>query len=110
MSALLQRIKACIQPRFVPGRGVFVQNTFLNCLVQRRSGLAEGLSGGRLVAFGERFTHVAERGAQAGGVAAVTGGASFSLTGAFKRRKMVCHLRVNAFSVGSPAESPLGSE
>ena len=68
-----------------------MQNTLLNRFIQSRSRLAEGLSGSGLVALGERFTHITESRAQAGGVAAVAGSAAFGLTGAFERRKMVCH-------------------
>ena len=57
---LLQPIQARIQPRFVPGSGVLMQNAFLDSFIQGRSRLAEGLSGCSLVTLGKRLTHVAE--------------------------------------------------
>jgi hypothetical protein len=77
-----------------------MNDALLHRLIQRRDALAENLFGGGLVAFGERFAQLAQRGAQAGRVGPVAGGSFLSLTGAFQRGKMICHVLLLAFSVG----------
>src|SRR6266496_4732435 len=69
-----------------------MQCPFLDCLVERGSSLAIDLLGGSLVALGDGFAHIAQLGAQAGGIGAVPRRAGFSLTGALQRRKMICHV------------------
>jgi len=69
-----------------------VQAAFLDGLIQRRNGLAIGLLSGGFVALGDGLAQVAELRAQAGGVGTVARGATFGLTGALQRRKMICHI------------------
>jgi hypothetical protein len=68
-----------------------VKHTLLNSFVQGRNRLPEDLVGRLLVAFGERLSHVAKRAPQAGTIGPIANRAFFCLTGAFQRRKMVCH-------------------
>jgi len=92
IKALLQRLQAGAQAGFIPASGVFVQHALLDGLVEGGDGLAISLLSGGLVALGEGFAHVAQRRAQARGVAAVPGSAGLGLTGALERRKMICHV------------------
>src|SRR5258706_15536854 len=69
-----------------------MERALLDRLVERGYRLAVGLFGGWLVALLDGLAQCAERGAQAGGVGAIGGGALCGLTGAFERRKMISHI------------------
>jgi hypothetical protein len=69
-----------------------MNDALLNSLIQSRNCLAESLLCGLFISLCKAFTESAQLAAQARGIAAITGGSLFRLTGAFQRRKMVCHL------------------
>jgi hypothetical protein len=91
-SNLFHRIDADAKPRLIPRGRILVQRALLDRLVERGYGLAVGLLGGLLVAFFDGLAQAAQRGAQAGSVGAVRSSALRGLTGALKRRKMICHV------------------
>jgi len=91
-NSLLHRRNALAQARLVAGGGVAVQRALLDGLVERGHRLAVGRFGGGFVAFFDGLAQGAQRGAQAGGVGAIGGRALRGLTGAFERRKVICHV------------------
>ena len=89
---LLQGGHAGAQPGLVARRGVLVQGSFANGLVEDRNGLAIGLLGGDLVTLGDGLAQVAELGTQGRSVGTIARGTAFGLAGALLRRKMICHV------------------
>src|SRR5215471_13967666 len=89
---LLHGIDASAEAGLVTRGRVLMQPAFLDSLVQHRDGRAIQLLCRRLVALGDGFAELAQRGAQARRVRAIADSAAFSLAGAFKRRKMICHV------------------
>src|SRR5258708_22167381 len=85
----------CVQPRaqacFIASGSVLVQHAVLDGLIQSRNGFAENLLGCRFVSLCQGLAQVTESGAQARVVATIALSASFGLTSAFQRRKMICH-------------------
>jgi hypothetical protein len=98
-------VQAHAQAGLVSRRRVLVKHALLDRFVEGGYGLAKNLIGSLVVTFGERLAQIAKRGAQAGSVGAVAKRAFLSLTGAFQRRKMICHvIRLPSFS-GFPSSS-----
>jgi SpoVK/Ycf46/Vps4 family AAA+-type ATPase len=69
-----------------------MQHALLDCLVEGGDGLPKNLIGALLVALGKRLTQVAQGATQPGSVGAIAHRSFRGLTGAFQRRKMICHL------------------
>jgi hypothetical protein len=74
-----------------------MQNAFLDGLVQCRDGSRKRLLSGSFVPTAQSLAHFTKNGSQARGVAAIPLGTSSGLTGALKRRKMICHYSKNLF-------------
>ena len=89
---LLHRIHTSAQPRFIARRGIPVQRTLLDRLVERRHRLAVGLFGRLLVSLFNGLAQGAQGCTQAGGVGAIGGSTLRGLTGALERRKMISHV------------------
>jgi hypothetical protein len=89
---LLHRIDTSAEAGLIARGGIHVQRALLDCLVERGDRLAIGLFGGLFVALFNGLSQAAQCGAQAGGICAVRGGTLCGLTGALKRRKMICHV------------------
>src|SRR6185312_3587045 len=81
----------------VAARRILVDHTLLDGLVEGRNGLPEELLGGLFIALGQAFTELTQGTAQARSVGAVAGGTFYCLTGAFDRRKMICHVWIVTF-------------
>src|SRR5580658_2377740 len=96
---LLHRRNALAEAGLVACGSIPVQRALLNRLIERGYGLAISLLGGLLVALLNCLAQSAQRGAQTGGVGAIRGRALRSLTGALKRRKMICHIASNPLCV-----------
>src|SRR5437016_9912588 len=76
---------------FVTASGVLMNHALLDRLIDHRGGRAEAGFGGFTVALLDCLAQRAQCRAQAGLVGAVHLSPLFGLTGALKRRKMVCH-------------------
>jgi len=89
---LLHRIDTGAEAGLIARGGVHVQRALLDCLVERGHRLAVGLFGGLFVALFNGLSQAAQGSAQTGGIGAIGGRALRGLTGALKRRKMICHV------------------
>jgi hypothetical protein len=89
---LLHRIDTNPEAGLIARGGIHVQRALLDCLVERGHRLPVGLFGGLFVALFNGLSQAAQCGAQAGGICAISGRALRGLTGALKRRKMICHV------------------
>jgi hypothetical protein len=69
-----------------------VDYALLNRLIEGGNGLSEDQVGAGLIAFRQSLAQLPQSAAQPGGVGAVADASFLSLTGAFQRRKMVCHV------------------
>jgi hypothetical protein len=111
---LLDGLDVCGQAALVASRGVLVQDTLLDRLIERGNGLAKLLFGSYLVACCHDLAHLSQRAAHAGTVVAIHFGLLQGLPDALQRRYMVRHLYVSpcpmeCCSVGAEAlsyESP----
>jgi hypothetical protein len=80
-----------VQAALVTGDGVLVQDALLDALVESGDGGLElGLGCGDIT-LDEGFAHEAQAAANAGTVGAVHFSLNDGLTGALKRRNMICH-------------------
>jgi hypothetical protein len=90
--SLLQCAQSGAQAGFVARSGVLVDHALLNGLVETRHGLPIDLFGSGFITLGQRLAQLAQGAAKMRCIAAVAGAAFLGLSGAFKRRKMVCHV------------------